>query len=490
MWTVAALVAVTTGIAAILSSSTLLGNLELQLEPLLDHSASPGARAEYVEKPRMQLPGEKWEVVPNHSKPQDSLTQDSKRTGTQGTVPSLSTYAASYSTVDPNGVFPEERTGARSLEFAHGPAVCGDMPNTWLPASGLPSLSDPGDLEAASNVPMLVEIRERRLQQWGPGSGGGSCCWFHRRLKGYTVMGAGCGKSREYKVPHEHDGSGPRVQKRPKPSEGPLIECIKNVRKCGEAAKRAARSLPGVKLLLSKQGQLRVNGLEPMYDNCALVGNAGHLSKRQYGQYIDSHQLVVRFNVQKTFEFSAYVGNKTTLRVVNHRRSLAMCCRGNWPEAKAGMKSSGMMIWFPAAQQDILDACQKRYPDNPRMVLPSSAIKHEIQAMVVMRKDLQRLGFGPFGAWRQMTSGSHAALLFATMCRSVSLFGFTTYGGNSAGGADQYAAAIMKQDQGAKSTKLGATTKARSGEKWHDWKGEKFVLRLLNAAGITTICSM
>jgi hypothetical protein len=75
-----------------------------------------------------------------------------------------------------------------------------------------------------------------------------------------------------------------------------------------------------------------------------MVGNAGHLSQRRYGEYIDAHEEVVRFNVQKTFEFASYVGNKTALRVVNHRRSLAMCCRGNWPEAKAGLRDSGMMV--------------------------------------------------------------------------------------------------------------------------------------------------
>jgi hypothetical protein len=69
------------------------------------------------------------------------------------------------------------------------------------------------------------------------------------------------------------------------------------------------------------------------------------------------------------------------------------------------------------------------------------------------------------------------------------MFGFTTYAGNSDGGADQYAAAIMRNATG-RGTKLAATQKARSGEKWHDWKGEKYVLRLLHAAGLLNICSV
>jgi hypothetical protein len=59
----------------------------------------------------------------------------------------------------------------------------------------------------------------------------------------------------------------------------------------------------------------------------------------------------------------------------------------------------------------------------------------------------------------------------------------------SSGGADQYSAAILKQE-GVEHTKMGATAKARSGVKWHDWNGEKMVFRLLHAAGLANICSM
>jgi len=348
---------------------------------------------------------------------------------------------------------------------------CGGMPAAWLPSPAEASATPLHRALLGKEPGPRPHVRSRR------------------RMLGFTAMGAGCGKAKQYRVPHENDGAGPQVRRNPKASERPLVECLKDITKCNAPARAAARQLPGVKLLMSKRGMLKVAGLERSYSSCAMVGNAGHLSKRKYGEYIDAHEEVVRFNVQKTFEFAEYVGNKTMLRVVNHRRSLAMCCRGNWPEAKAGLTHSGMMVWFPAAQQEIMGECAKRFPDNPRMSLSQGVIRTEVQAMSMMRRDLQRLGFGPFGPWRQMTSGSHAVLLFATLCDSVSLFGITTYGSQSSGGADQYSAAIL-QNQGVANTKMGATTKARSGVKWHDWNGEKMVFRLLHAAGLANICSM
>ena len=33
------------------------------------------------------------------------------------------------------------------------------------------------------------------------------------------------------------------------------------------------------------------------FKSCAIVGNAGHLNNSAYGQYIDNHEAVLRFNV-------------------------------------------------------------------------------------------------------------------------------------------------------------------------------------------------
>jgi hypothetical protein len=81
------------------------------------------------------------------------------------------------------------------------------------------------------------------------------------------------------------------------------------------------------------------------------VGNAGHMTAdRKYGEYIDRHDVVVRFNVLPVKGFEQYVGSKTTLRVVNHRRSVTACCRRGWPEPRDSNgtdTTAGIMLWFP-----------------------------------------------------------------------------------------------------------------------------------------------
>ena len=58
---------------------------------------------------------------------------------------------------------------------------------------------------------------------------------------------------------------------------------------------------------------------------CAVVGSAGHLLQGEYGQYIDAHDVVVRFNTIPTGSYAANVGVKTTLRFLNARHALEIC---------------------------------------------------------------------------------------------------------------------------------------------------------------------
>ena len=143
-----------------------------------------------------------------------------------------------------------------------GSPMCGWMPEVWLPSPQLVGLRTPRGDESP-------ETQRRRLQQWSrPSRNGGLVLpqedeeqwlranlaaasaaggageeeeqeeeWpFHpsswggpasRSLKGFTVMGAGCGKTKQYKVGHENEGAGPRMRRNVKPSEKPLVDCIK-----------------------------------------------------------------------------------------------------------------------------------------------------------------------------------------------------------------------------------------------------------------------
>ena len=54
-----------------------------------------------------------------------------------------------------------------------------------------------------------------------------------------------------------------------------------------------------------------------MFDTCAVVGGSGNLLKTKYGQEIDAHSAVIRFNDAPTKGKELFVGSKTTLRLQN-----------------------------------------------------------------------------------------------------------------------------------------------------------------------------
>ena len=50
---------------------------------------------------------------------------------------------------------------------------------------------------------------------------------------------------------------------------------------------------------------------------CAVVGNSGILLKEEYGELIDSHDFIIRFNQATTENYEKHVGSRTDLRLVN-----------------------------------------------------------------------------------------------------------------------------------------------------------------------------
>lgn len=60
------------------------------------------------------------------------------------------------------------------------------------------------------------------------------------------------------------------------------------------------------------------------FNTCAVVTSAGSLKGARLGEFIDAHELVLRFNNAPTAEHARDVGKKTSIRVVN---SQVQCCR-------------------------------------------------------------------------------------------------------------------------------------------------------------------
>ena len=144
------------------------------------------------------------------------------------------------------------------------------------------------------------------------------------------------------RVEHEDDGVGPSVKKNVRgPKEEALVRCLTNIEACTfNDARAAATQLPFYKLFHRVKSEIHQTGLKRRYNSCALVGNAGHLSKEKWGEYIDNHDVVVRFNNLPNLPYSAHVGNRTSIRIVNHRRSLASCSSSSMTASLSSLAST------------------------------------------------------------------------------------------------------------------------------------------------------
>lgn len=59
------------------------------------------------------------------------------------------------------------------------------------------------------------------------------------------------------------------------------------------------------------------SGDKRVFESCAVVSSSPSMLDSQYGEAIDAHSAVIRFNMAKTAGYEADVGSRTTLMVVN-----------------------------------------------------------------------------------------------------------------------------------------------------------------------------
>lgn len=67
--------------------------------------------------------------------------------------------------------------------------------------------------------------------------------------------------------------------------------------------------------------------INPVAKTCALVGNAGVNLMSRFGEGIDSHEVVIRFNNGPTQRFESHVGRRTTFRLINNLWSTHLTTR-------------------------------------------------------------------------------------------------------------------------------------------------------------------
>lgn len=106
---------------------------------------------------------------------------------------------------------------------------------------------------------------------------------------------------------------------------------------------------------------LRLKHVQRFRDSTStdLVLRAGNLLKKEYGQYIDNHDIVMRFNMLSLNKgFERHVGRKATVRVFNHSRGRQACCFANKHSSAAGNGSVVYVLWHPGGMRSIADNCR------------------------------------------------------------------------------------------------------------------------------------
>ncbi|XP_078609557.1 beta-galactoside alpha-2,6-sialyltransferase 2-like [Branchiostoma floridae x Branchiostoma japonicum] len=68
------------------------------------------------------------------------------------------------------------------------------------------------------------------------------------------------------------------------------------------------------------------------FNSCAVVSSSHALRFHSYGQEIDSHDAVLRFNCAPTHKFEQFVGNRTDFRLINTRIPHWACKEEFWSE--------------------------------------------------------------------------------------------------------------------------------------------------------------
>lgn len=172
--------------------------------------------------------------------------------------------------------------------------------------------------------------------------------------------------------------------------------------------------------------------VNPLYSSCAVVGNSGILLKTEYGQFIDSHEAVIRLNNARIQGYSQNVGSKTTLSFVNSN-ILHLCARreGCFCHPYGTNVAMIMYICQPIHFLDHL-TCSKSHTapllitDSRFDVLCARLVKYYSMKRFVEETKKVPEEWGKYHDEKAFhySSGMQAVILAIGMCKKVSVFGF------------------------------------------------------------------
>mmetsp|Transcript_22773 Transcript_22773/g.63242 ORF Transcript_22773/g.63242 Transcript_22773/m.63242 type:complete len:336 (-) Transcript_22773:338-1345(-) len=164
------------------------------------------------------------------------------------------------------------------------------------------------------------------------------------------------------------------------------------------------------------------------YSSCALVGNSASLVQYQFGNEIDSHDVVLRFNDAPTRGYEEHVGRRCTFRAITqeHVRLLMGVAKpgaekGHKEKTKPGART---LLMMPDNPMRFYSEMRHKFPENVIMYIsPEIGLgSQKIYDSVVER--LAGLGDREAEHADKHATGISAAFFLMQMCKKVSLYGF------------------------------------------------------------------
>uniref|UniRef100_A0A7S0MSG1 Uncharacterized protein n=1 Tax=Pyramimonas obovata TaxID=1411642 RepID=A0A7S0MSG1_9CHLO len=209
------------------------------------------------------------------------------------------------------------------------------------------------------------------------------------------------------------------------------------------------------------------------YKTCAVVGNSMNMFDAKNGAAIDAHDAVFRFNREDRrmahvknmtlVQIAEYMGEKTTVRFVNRKYTDSLV---NGDAAASDYKENDIILFWNLFTAPYLNHIQERYPHVQMHLIATDLVQWQLNGFSQLRKDLYRLGMGPFECYRFMSSGVHGLLLAMLTCETIDMFGFS-----------------VSLDNFAQSFNHGRPSES------HSWDFETVLMRLLYFSGAINVCN-